>query len=119
LQGDPDNVALFGDELPLLCSEDITWSLAFAAAPHLVEFARRSQPAVRLQYVCFLGQLAMYRVSHEEVEPNTRCPSDLEADFNGAIVRRIRNGDRTAAIGRSGSERSLSVGRDRCLQGIQ
>ncbi len=81
LYEEPDNTSLFSEESHLLCSEEITWSPAFATAPHLIKIAQRSQTRARIHYVSFLGNLAIYRVPDEHVEASTRCPPDLEKDF--------------------------------------
>ena len=82
----PDDFGAFEQAWWMLCSDEITWSAGFAAAPVLVEAARRAQPANRAQYVCFLGSLVMYRVSHEEVGAPGECPPDLEAEFQEAVA---------------------------------
>jgi putative Mn2+ efflux pump MntP len=70
----------------MLCSEEITWSAAFAAAPYLAEVARRAQPAARVQYVCFLGAVVLYRVLPDEEESIAQCPPDLEEEFREAVA---------------------------------
>ncbi|MEZ6139601.1 MAG: hypothetical protein R3B84_03430 [Zavarzinella sp.] len=82
----PDDVVLFGQDCWSLCSEEVTWAPAFAAAPYLVEIARRAAPPARLYQVCFLGEVAMYRVPPGESEQCSACPTTLEADFRGAIA---------------------------------
>src|SRR5262249_62087339 len=76
-----NDLDLFEQERWMLCSDEITWSAAFAAAPYLLEAARRANPTARVQYVCFLGSVAMYRVAPGESEPWGECPADLEAEF--------------------------------------
>ncbi|HEX3315603.1 MAG TPA: hypothetical protein VHR72_11960 [Gemmataceae bacterium] len=89
LLDEPDNIALFmEDESASLCSLEITWSLAFGAAPHLVEVARRAQANARVHYVHFLGAIAIYRLPHDQAtdDERTRCPDDLEVDFGKAML---------------------------------
>ena len=82
----PDDLDLFGQDCSSLCSDEITWAPAFAAAPYLVEVVRRAGPPARLHYVCFLGAVAMYRVPPSESEPCSACPPELEAEFHSAVA---------------------------------
>ena len=82
----PDDLDLFREDCWSLCSEEETWAPAFAAAPYLVEVARRAAQPARLHYVCFLGAVATYRAPPDESEPCSTCPPELEAEFHGAIA---------------------------------
>ncbi len=82
----PDDLNLFGEDCWSLCSQEVTWAPAFAAAPYLVEIARRAGPTARLHHICFLGAVVMYRVPPGEAEPCSACPPELEAEFRGAIA---------------------------------
>jgi hypothetical protein len=86
LLNQPDNLKLFEQQRWMLCSEEVTWSAAFPAAPYFIEAARRAQRAARTEYVCFLGSIVMYRVSREEADQFTKCPLDLEPAFQGAVI---------------------------------
>jgi hypothetical protein len=82
----PDDLDLFEQDCWNLCSEEVTWAPAFAAAPYLVEISRRAGPPARLHYVCFLGAVAMYRLPPGESLPCSACPPELEAEFRDAIA---------------------------------
>jgi hypothetical protein len=82
----PNDLGLFYEDCYKLCSDEVTWSVAFAAAPYLVELARRAEPAARIQYIRFLGSIVMYRVPAGDVEPQSDCPPDLEAEFQTSVA---------------------------------
>jgi hypothetical protein len=81
----PDDLDLFQDEACGLSSgEEITYSAAFAAAPYLMEVARRAGSKARLEYVSFLGMIAQYRLPPGE--PLGECPPDLEPPYQQAVT---------------------------------
>ena len=82
----PDDLVPFEQERWMLCSDEVTWSASYAAAPFLLEAARRAQPVARFEYICFLGSVAMYRVPHDEADQCTACPRDLEPAFLEALA---------------------------------
>src|SRR4051794_22518020 len=68
----PNDLNLFVQSRWMLCSDEVTWSASFAAAPYLVECAQRAELAARVEYVCFLGSLAMYQSLLAAAEPSTK-----------------------------------------------
>jgi hypothetical protein len=82
----PDDTRPLRREGWALCSDEVTWSAAFAAAPHLVAAVRAAGPAARLEYLCFLGMLVMYQVPAGDADQYTACPPDLEPAFREAVA---------------------------------
>ncbi len=54
----PDDLPAFQDLWPELCSEGTAWSAAYAAAPYVVEVARKLSPAQRFEHAYFIGYVA-------------------------------------------------------------
>jgi hypothetical protein len=81
----PDETTRLARDGWSLCSNEVTWSAAFAAAPHLIAAAKAARPESRLEYLCFLGMIAMYRVPDNEADQVTACPPDLKPQFQEAL----------------------------------
>lgn len=96
----PDDTGPLAREGWALCSQEITWAAAFAAAPHLLAAARAAQPEAQWTYLCFLGMIAMYRVPADEADEFTTCPPDLEPAFQETLTAsaRLAAGALTAAV---------------------
>lgn len=75
LLDDASPVALFTEMWPTLCSEGTTYNAAFAAAPYLVELARRVVPQDAVEYLVVLGPVETYAGT----VPHTLEPAYREA----------------------------------------
>jgi hypothetical protein len=74
---------VFGDLAAELCSEGTAWSAAFAAAPYVLELARRTTGQDRVECLLFLG---LVRISEVEDQPAFACPSDLRASYRKSVA---------------------------------
>ena len=78
LGDDPSDLELFREMWPEICAEETTYDAAFAAAPYLMDFAGRLDPADADEYLIVAGLIATY-ASH--------VPSDLEPAYRAAMRR--------------------------------
>ena len=74
---------VFNDLAAELCSEGTAWSAAFAAAPYVLEFARRTTGQDRVECLLFLG---LVRISEVENEHAFACPPDLWESYRTAVA---------------------------------
>jgi len=77
----------FADLWPYLCSEDTPWPAAYAAAPYLVELARRLPPAERGDYLYVVGFVAMCSGSFGRTPPG--LPEDIAAAYRQALAEAL------------------------------
>jgi hypothetical protein len=80
LSDDPSDLELFGEMWPEICAEETTYDAAFAAAPYLIDFAGRVDPADADAYLIVTGLIATYA---------SDVPSDLEPAFRTAMHRAL------------------------------
>ena len=78
LGGDPSDLELFREMWPEICAEETTYDAAFAAAPYLMDFAGRLDPADADEYLIVAGLIATYA---------SDVPSDLEPAYRTAMHR--------------------------------
>jgi hypothetical protein len=60
LLNSPHDRGAFSELWPYLCSEDTTYSAAFAAAPYVLEIAERLPAGERFEHLIFLGLTRTY-----------------------------------------------------------
>jgi hypothetical protein len=77
----------FTDLWPYLCSEDTPWPAAYAAAPYLVELARRLRPAERGDYLYVVGLVVMCSGSYGRTPPS--LTEDIAAAYRQALVQAL------------------------------
>lgn len=79
----PDDIPLFTDLWPWLCSEETAWAASYAVVPYAVDLARRVKPADRMEYLFFVGLVVIYSCpdSGEAFE----IPSFVQADYQAAL----------------------------------
>ena len=80
LASTPSRLDLFRELWPELCSEDRTYDAAFAAAPHLVTFAKEVPREEGLEYLIVLGLIATH---------TDQVPEDLEPAYGEALSRAL------------------------------
>jgi hypothetical protein len=73
----PDDGERFADLSSELCSEDTTWSAAYAAVPYLLEIARKQPLEAREYALVSIGLIVM-------CSGNTVVPDDLRAAYQAA-----------------------------------
>lgn len=78
LGDDPSDRERFRELWSELCAEETTYDAAFAAAPYLMDFAERLDPADADEYLIVAGLIATYA---------SDVPSDLEPAFRTAMHR--------------------------------
>ena len=78
LGDDPSDLELFREMWPEICAEETTYDAAFAAAPYLMDFAGRLDPADADEYLIVAGLIATYA---------SDVPSDLEPAYRTAMHR--------------------------------
>lgn len=76
LLDDPSQAALFKEMWPGVCSEGTTYDAAFAAAPYLVDIARRVPPQATFEYLAVFGLIETYA---------STVPEDLEPGYRQAL----------------------------------
>jgi hypothetical protein len=74
----PDDTERFADLSSELCSEDTTWSAAYAAVPYLLEIARKQSLEARGYALVSIGFVVM-------CSADTVVPDDLWAAYRGAV----------------------------------
>jgi hypothetical protein len=74
----PDDTERLGDLSSELCSEDTTWSAAYAAVPYLLEIARKQSLEARGYALVSIGLIVM-------CSADTVVPDDLRAAYQAAI----------------------------------
>ncbi len=82
LSGDPSQIAPFTDMWPEICSEGDTYEAAYAAAPYLVDFARRTPTDASAEYLVGLGLIARGRGT----PPPDLAPAYAAACADGLVL---------------------------------
>ena len=83
----PDDLERFSDLWPYLCSEGTTWAAAYAAAPHVVDLARRLPRARRVEHLVYLGRAVIH--SCPELGDSFAIPPDLRASYERAVAEAL------------------------------
>ena len=79
----PDDLEAFDKLSGELSCENTTWSAAYAAAPYIVEIARRLSPAQRLKHMICVGYMAYSECS--ESGKWFEKPADLAESYEQAL----------------------------------
>jgi hypothetical protein len=89
LQAHPMDLAHFNNEWPELCSEETTWSAAYAAMPYLVQAAGAVPAANRFDYAIVLGFIVRDQVRCDPGSPMGLRPY-LAPAFRASIGPALR-----------------------------
>jgi hypothetical protein len=105
LEAQPTDFARFNEDWPELCSEETTWSAAYAAMPYLVRAAARVPPVDRFDYAIVLGFIIRDQVQCDPASPMGLRPY-LAPAFQASIGPALRLASEVLAVPQAG-EREL------------
>jgi hypothetical protein len=99
------DLAHFNADWAELCSEETTWSAAYAAMPYLVEAAARVPPGSRFDYALVLGFILRDQVECDPASPLGLRPY-LAPAFQASLGPALRLASEVLSVPQSG-EREL------------
>ena len=85
LYQDPNDTDRFNRLWPELCSEGTTWSSAYAAAPFILELARKTDSKPRFTYLYVLSLFRQCEFRHVGSDSHFHCTDEFRRSYELAL----------------------------------